>query len=211
MKGDGVGGKGGGWGRRGRGGISCQSHLETLKADGPCLDQHIRSSLNIFASQETRRRQQAEAAEKRQKENEGRGVRDPEALKRKQKRREEMEQKAESQPNNDSGTGLRVRFSKGLELLRVFLSSQVVLCVTEWWGKLRVKVSERTNRLIEVEREREREGGRELTGKYAFYWKGVPYNTTVHEVWTHLCEILIWSSFTAFMKWTLWIGYVLYM
>ncbi|KAK3700845.1 hypothetical protein RRG08_011599 [Elysia crispata] len=56
--------------------------------------------------QETRRRQQAEAAERRQKENESRGVKDPEALKRKQQRREELEKKAElagSQP----GEGLK--------------------------------------------------------------------------------------------------------
>ena len=56
--------------------------------------------------QETRRRQQAEAAEKRQKEIEGRGVKDPEALKRKQQRQEELERRAETQ--GDQGGGLRV-------------------------------------------------------------------------------------------------------
>jgi len=56
--------------------------------------------------QETRRRQQAEAAERRQKTNEGRGVKDPEGLKRKQQKKEEIEKKAAEQP--DTGTGLRV-------------------------------------------------------------------------------------------------------
>ena len=59
--------------------------------------------------QETRRRQQAEAAEKRQKEIEGRGVKDPEALKRKQQRQEELERRAETQ--GDQGGGLRVSLS----------------------------------------------------------------------------------------------------
>lgn len=37
----------------------------------------------------------AEAAEKRKRDDEGRGVKDPEALKRKQQRREDIEKKAE--------------------------------------------------------------------------------------------------------------------
>ena len=56
----------------------------------------------MIVSQETRRRQQAEAAEKRQKELEGRGVKDPEALKRKQQRKEEMEKQAEQTGSGDS-------------------------------------------------------------------------------------------------------------
>ena len=64
--------------------------------------------LHALSVQETRRRQLAEAAEQRQKANEGRGVKDPEALKRKQQRKEELERKAESQPQADSGPGLRV-------------------------------------------------------------------------------------------------------
>lgn len=53
--------------------------------------------------QETRRRQLAEAAEKRQKENEARGVKDPDALKRKQKRKEELERQEASRPVNEDG------------------------------------------------------------------------------------------------------------
>ena len=61
-----------------------------------------------LCAQETRRRQLAEAAEQRQKANEGRGVKDPEALKRKQQRKEEMERKAEMQQHGDGGPGLKV-------------------------------------------------------------------------------------------------------
>ncbi|KAJ7379267.1 hypothetical protein OS493_017780 [Desmophyllum pertusum] len=43
---------------------------------------------------ETRRRQQEEAALKRQQQAEGRGVKDPEKLKRQQKRREDAEKEA---------------------------------------------------------------------------------------------------------------------
>ena len=57
--------------------------------------------------QDTRRKQQAEAAERRQKENEGRGVKDPEALKKKQQRKEELEKKAEM-AGSQQGEGLRV-------------------------------------------------------------------------------------------------------
>ena len=56
----------------------------------------------IIILQETRRRQQAEAAEKRKRELEGRGVKDPEALKRKQQRREEIEKQAEQSGGGDS-------------------------------------------------------------------------------------------------------------
>ncbi|KAK7108070.1 hypothetical protein V1264_015871 [Littorina saxatilis] len=58
---------------------------------------------------ETRRRQQAEAAERRQQEMDGRGVKDPEALKRKQRKKAELEKKADTQPN--SGDGLRWQVS----------------------------------------------------------------------------------------------------
>jgi len=43
----------------------------------------------------TQRQQAADAADQRQKDNEGKGVQDPEALKRKQKMLEEAERKAE--------------------------------------------------------------------------------------------------------------------
>jgi small VCP/p97-interacting protein len=49
----------------------------------------------------------AEAAEKRKREDEGRGVKDPEALKRKQQKREEIEKKAEQSGGGEGG--LRVR------------------------------------------------------------------------------------------------------
>ncbi|KAH3739465.1 small VCP/p97-interacting protein-like [Dreissena polymorpha] len=52
-------------------------------------------------SPETRRRELAAAAERRQKENEGRGVKDPEAVKRKQKKKEEMD-KMPNRPQGDS-------------------------------------------------------------------------------------------------------------
>ena len=58
--------------------------------------------LCLITLQETRRRQQAEAAEKRKRELEGRGVKDPEALKRKQQRREEIEKQAEQSGGGDS-------------------------------------------------------------------------------------------------------------
>lgn len=51
----------------------------------------------------------AEAAEKRKRDDEGRGVKDPEALKRKQQRREDIEKKAEQSGGGGEGGGLRVR------------------------------------------------------------------------------------------------------
>ncbi|XP_076038950.1 uncharacterized protein LOC143024088 isoform X2 [Oratosquilla oratoria] len=57
--------------------------------------------------QEARRRQMAEAAEKRLKEQEGRGVRDPEGLKQKQKRMEELERKQAMAGGEQQGEGLR--------------------------------------------------------------------------------------------------------
>ena len=75
----------------------------------------------FFLLQETRRRQQAEAAEKRQREIEGRGVKDPEALRRKQQKREEMEKKAELSPGSGEPNlkvNLSYLLSQGSQLLR---------------------------------------------------------------------------------------------
>lgn len=55
---------------------------------------------------ETRRRQMADAAEARLKSQEGRGVKDPVALKQRQKRLEELERKQEQAGGNQEG-GLR--------------------------------------------------------------------------------------------------------
>ena len=52
-----------------------------------------------------RRQQQAEAAERRRQQEEGRGVKDPEALKRKQKRQEDAEK--QNQVSTQQG-GLKV-------------------------------------------------------------------------------------------------------
>ncbi|XP_064107108.1 small VCP/p97-interacting protein-like [Macrobrachium nipponense] len=60
----------------------------------------------VFFYTEERRRQMAEAAEKRLKAQEGRGLKDPEALKQRQKRQEELEQK-EKQLESASEGGLR--------------------------------------------------------------------------------------------------------
>ncbi len=61
--------------------------------------------------QETRRRQQAEAASRRQQEAEARGVKDPEAVKRKQKRREEMEK--QNDVGGEGGLKVSVQGSEG--------------------------------------------------------------------------------------------------
>jgi len=52
---------------------------------------------------ETRRQQQQAAALKRQQQAEGRGVKDPERLKRQQKRREDAEKEALKQGPSDGG------------------------------------------------------------------------------------------------------------
>lgn len=57
----------------------------------------------------------AEAAEKRQKEQEGRGVKDPDALKRKQRQNEEFERRAESTGPSKEGS-LRVSCYKYFRL-----------------------------------------------------------------------------------------------
>jgi len=63
-------------------------------------------NLLCLHTQETRRAQQAAAAEQRIKALEGRGVKDPGALKRKQQKQEELEKKAAETP--DDGKGLQV-------------------------------------------------------------------------------------------------------
>ncbi|XP_068711305.1 small VCP/p97-interacting protein-like isoform X2 [Montipora foliosa] len=52
---------------------------------------------------ETRRRQQEEAALRRQQQSEGRGVKDPERLKRQQKRKEDAEKEALKQGPSEGG------------------------------------------------------------------------------------------------------------
>ncbi|XP_045197349.1 small VCP/p97-interacting protein-like [Mercenaria mercenaria] len=70
---------------------------------GSCLAICFRGGGDIDQpSTEIRRQQQAEAAERRQRELEGRGVKDPEALKRKQKRQEEMEKAQLTQGHGES-------------------------------------------------------------------------------------------------------------
>lgn len=60
--------------------------------------------------QEARRRKLAEAAEARMKAHEGRGLKNPEALKLRQKRIEELERKHHEESNSEGG--LRVRQCK---------------------------------------------------------------------------------------------------
>ena len=69
------------------------------------ISNHNDAMICYQTCQETKRRQQAEAAERRMKAEEGRGVKDPEALKRKQQRKEELEKKEQQSPQ---GEGLRV-------------------------------------------------------------------------------------------------------
>lgn len=59
-------------------------------------------AVHNFFPQETRRQQQAEAAERRMKQQESKGIKDPEALKRKQQKMEAAE-KAASQTQGDGG------------------------------------------------------------------------------------------------------------
>ncbi|XP_031420364.1 small VCP/p97-interacting protein [Clupea harengus] len=56
---------------------------------------------------DTRRRQLAEAAEKRQKETSNRGVKNPEALERKKRKQEEIEKQAMVTPSPSGGGGLK--------------------------------------------------------------------------------------------------------
>jgi len=64
----------------------------------------------------TKRRQMAEAAEKRQQDNVNRGVKDGEALRRKQEQREILERRAEEADRQDraqGGTGGGMRWQVG--------------------------------------------------------------------------------------------------
>lgn len=70
---------------------------------GACLSICFKGSADIDQpAVEVRRQQQAAAAEKRQKELEARGVKDPEALKRKQKKQEELAKAEHAQGPGDS-------------------------------------------------------------------------------------------------------------
>ncbi|XP_045617255.2 uncharacterized protein Svip isoform X1 [Procambarus clarkii] len=64
------------------------------------------NNINDPADPEARRKQMAEAAEARMKAQEGRGVKNPEALKQRQIRMEELERKQEA-AGRDQGGGLR--------------------------------------------------------------------------------------------------------
>lgn len=67
------------------------------------------SNSDLFCpKQETRRRKLAEAAEARMKAHEGRGLKNPEALKLRQQRIEELERKQKEEERQPEG-GLRVR------------------------------------------------------------------------------------------------------
>ncbi|XP_068082813.1 small VCP/p97-interacting protein isoform X2 [Anabrus simplex] len=57
--------------------------------------------------QETRRRQQVEAAERRQREQESRGIKDPERLRRQQQRMEELERRQAEAQGQNTESGLR--------------------------------------------------------------------------------------------------------
>lgn len=63
---------------------------------------------SVYLEQEVRRRKLAEAAEARMKAHEGRGLKNPEALKLRQKRIEELERKHQEEASQPEG-GLRVR------------------------------------------------------------------------------------------------------
>lgn len=59
-----------------------------------------------------RRERQAEAAMKRQKENESKGIKNPELLRAKQERREEIERRAEA-TNRQQGSGGGLKWTVG--------------------------------------------------------------------------------------------------
>ncbi|KAI0240535.1 hypothetical protein LSAT2_008765 [Lamellibrachia satsuma] len=69
----------------------------------PCLNGSSEDYGDLQPDPETRRAQQAAAAEQRIKAQESRGVKDPEALKRKQQRQDELEKKAAQSPDDGSG------------------------------------------------------------------------------------------------------------
>ncbi|XP_061394680.1 small VCP/p97-interacting protein-like [Musca vetustissima] len=58
---------------------------------------------NLMPSPETRRKQQLEAAERRRMENETRGIKDPERVKRQQMRSEEMQRREEEAARTGGG------------------------------------------------------------------------------------------------------------
>ena len=66
--------------------------------------------------QEERRRQMAQAAEKRLKQEEGRGMKDPEGFKRKLEQREKAEQQAKDR-GNDNDAPLKVSLFSDLVIL----------------------------------------------------------------------------------------------
>ena len=64
----------------------------------------VLNDAHIYLKQDDRRRQAAEAAERRQKESEGRGLKDPEGYKRKVEQREKIERDAERSGGNTEQT-----------------------------------------------------------------------------------------------------------
>ncbi|KAH8295764.1 hypothetical protein KR018_008250, partial [Drosophila ironensis] len=65
---------------------------------------------NLMPSPEERRQHQLDAAEKRRQENESRGIRNPESVRRQQQRAEEMERREEEAARQGQGQpNLRVR------------------------------------------------------------------------------------------------------
>uniref|UniRef100_A0AAQ4RM18 Small VCP interacting protein n=1 Tax=Gasterosteus aculeatus aculeatus TaxID=481459 RepID=A0AAQ4RM18_GASAC len=74
-----------------------------------CCFRSDRKSVNHLQveSTEIRRRQLAEAAEKRQKETTYRGVKNPEAVERKKKKQEEIEKQEMTTPASGGGGGLK--------------------------------------------------------------------------------------------------------
>jgi small VCP/p97-interacting protein len=60
--------------------------------------------------QETRRRQQLDAVEKRLQQQEYRGIKDPDKVRRQQQRKEEMEKREEEAARLNQTPGLKVRF-----------------------------------------------------------------------------------------------------
>lgn len=72
----------------------------------PCLS-GAEDEVVVTPDPETRRRQLAEAAEKRQKETTYRGIKNPEALERKKKKQEEVEKEALNPLPSGGGGGLK--------------------------------------------------------------------------------------------------------
>lgn len=79
----------------------------------PCLS-GAEDDVVVTPDPETRRKQLAEAAEKRQKETTYRGIKDPEALERKKKKQEESEkQTMSSAPSGGGGGGGGLKWQVG--------------------------------------------------------------------------------------------------